>query len=223
MVLIVNERRRDANAVSEMFYYMGILSLAVTPHEALCKLNGYYRAVVIMEPARLPDPVDFVRRLRTYARVPIFGISDDIANFKYNNIFEGTFKFSILSSTLAGGIINYCQRNNLPVIGDYRVAGLNASSDLKNVRYFSDEIKYTKTETMVLRYLIVTYPCPINAKSIIKNAFKVTKQPESACIRTQICVINRKFRDLTGRYLITHIPRQGYVLLTPQTKELFSL
>ena len=77
MILVINRRRRDAVSVSEMFHYMGLISKAVTPNEALCEISIQYRAVILMEPTTLADPIDYVKRLRSYAKIPIFAISDN--------------------------------------------------------------------------------------------------------------------------------------------------
>ena len=218
MVLIVNRRRKDAAAVSEMFHFMGILSYAATPSDALSEISLLYRAVIVMEPQTLPDALDFVTKLRSYARaVPIFAISDGIDDFKYKDIFDGCYKFSIYSSTLAHGIADYCKAKRLPTIGDYRVAGINASADHIHVTHFDKLIPYTKTEAMILRLLIRAYPLPLSSDKILKYAFRPSRSPEAASIRTHISSMNKKSRNVRERNVILSIPSKGYTLLTPET------
>ncbi len=217
MVLIVNRRKKDATYVSEIFHYMGILSHAATPSEALSEISLLYRAVIVMEPDTLPDPCDFVSRLRSYAGdVPIFAISDTIAEFGHKEIFNGTFKFSMYSSILAYRIAEYCKEKGLPYIGDYRLAGISAMCDSKRVTYFDTEIPFTKTETMILRFLIRAYPLPVNSLKILKYSFRPSRSPECASIRTHICSINKKFRSKTSYNLITLVPDKGYIIATPE-------
>lgn len=218
MVLIVNRRRRDANAVSEIFHFMGILSHAATPTEALSEISLLYRAVIVMEPDTLPDAPDFVRRLKSYAPcVPIFGVSDSIEEFKYKDIFDGRFKFSIYSSILAYKMAEHCKERGLPYIGDYRVAGINANCDKNFVTYFDKALPYTKTEAMILRFLIRAYPLPMSSDKILKYSFRPSRSPEASSIRTHISVINKKFREACGKSIIKMIPSQGYVIATPET------
>ena len=217
MVLIVNRRKRDANSISEIFHFMGILSHGVTPNEALAEISLLYRAVIIMEPNTLPDACDFVAKLRSYAsEVPIFALCDDLDTLNHVQIFNGTYKFSGYSSILAYNIAEYSKENSLSYIGDYRLAGINAMCDAKSVTYFDREIPLTKTETMILRFLIRAYPLPMPAEKIVKYAFRPSRSPESASIRTHICSINKKFRAKTERNLVTLAPKEGYIVITPE-------
>ncbi len=217
MVLIINRRKKDANYVSEIFHYMGILSHGATPAEALSEISLLYRAVIVMEPDTLPDPCDFVSRLRSYAKeVPIFALSDRINDFPHKEIFDGIYKFSMYSSILAYKIAEYSKQNELPYIGDYRLAGINAMCDVEAVTYFDRHIPLTKTETMILRFLIRSYPLPMNSLSILKYSFRPSRSPECASVRTHICSINKKFRSITSRNIVTLVPDKGYIIITPE-------
>ena len=217
MVLIVSRKRGAARTVSDAFYYMGILSRAATPTEALSEISLMYRAVIILDPQQLPEPRDFVDRLRSYAsRVPIFAVSDDLNSVSNREIYDGYFKFSCMSVRLACYIANQCKKKKLPYIGDYRAAGINATCDLPSVTYFDTPITLTKTEAMIVRLLIRTYPLPMKSKSILDYAFKQTRLPDPSSVRTHISSINKKFIALTGRKMITMIQNRGYTLLTPE-------
>ena len=69
---------------------------------------------------------------------------------------------------------------------------------------------------MILRYLIASYPTPQSAKKLVKYAYKPAKKPEVSSIRTHISVMNKKFREATGKNLCLAIDKQGYVISTPQ-------
>ncbi len=217
MVLIVNRRKRDANYVSEIFHFMGILSFAATPKEALSEISLMYRAVIVMEPDTLPDPKDFVKKLRSYAaEVPIFALSDRIGDFEHVEIFDEVFKFSTYSSILAYKMAEFSKSCGLSYIGDYRLAGISAMCDSKCTTYFDNPVPLTKTENMILRFLIRAYPTPMNSLKILKYAFKPSRAPECASIRTHICSINKKFKSVTGRSVITLVPNKGYIISTPE-------
>lgn len=219
MVLIVNRRKRDANAVGEMFHFMGILSHPATPTEALSEISLLYRAVIIMEPQTLPDAEDFVRRIKSYVKtMPVFAVSDSIEEFKNKEIFDGRYKFSIFSSTLANNMIEVARSLGQPLIGDYRVAGINASCDSGRVTYFDRAIPFTKTEAMIVRILLRAYPLPLPSSKILKYAFRPSRSPEVASIRTHISSINKKFREIFERNIIMLVPDSGYVISTPETR-----
>ena len=217
MVLIINRRKRDAAEVSEIFHYMGILSYGTTPPLALSEISSFYRAVIIMEPDTLPDPCDYVKKLRSYASmVPIFALCNDVKSLKHPKMFDGVFKFAIYSSILASKIAEYSRSRKLSYIGDYRLAGINATCDLKFTTYFEKPIIFTKTEVMIARALIRAYPMPLNAAKLIKYAFRPSRSPELSSVRSYICALNKKFRDATGSNMITSIQGEGYVMITPE-------
>lgn len=215
MVLIISTSKRKAQAISDIFYYMGVVSYAAAPSEALSEISTLYRAVLVLNPEELPDASGLADKLRSYASsVPIFAISDfDTLSC---GVFDARFPDSIYSSTLVGQIALYQRERNLPIIAQYRMAGIDASCDRERVRVFDKPISFTKTETMILRYLMVSYPMPQSPKNIIKYAFKPSRKPEITSIRTHISIINKKFRDIQGRALFVSIPKQGYTVSTPE-------
>ena len=217
MVLIINRRKKDACYVSEIFHFMGILSYGATPSEALSEISLLYRAVIVMEPNTLPDAPDFVSKLRSYAsEVPIFALTDEIDALSHREIFDGVYKFSSYSSILAYNIAEFSKKRALPYIGDYRLVGINATCDTGSVSCFDKKIPLTKTEQMILRFLIRAYPLPMNSDKILKYAFRPSRSPEPASIRTHISSINKKFRLETARNVITLVPSKGYVVITPE-------
>ena len=221
MVLIISTSKRKAQVINEIFYYMGVLSYAATPSEALSEISGIYRAALVLDPQDLPDTASFISKLKSYAAlVPIFAISD--GNDYQKDVFDGNFKNSIYSSTLIEKIVEYQYNHKLPLSAHYRVAGIDASCNSERVTYFDKTISFTKTEVMILRYLIASYSTPQDARSILKYAYKHSKKPESTSIRTHISVMNRKFREATGKPLFFSIEKEGYVISTPETTKILT-
>lgn len=217
MVLIIDSAKRNARSVCDIFYYMGIPSFAASPSEALSEISPIYKAALILDPEKLADAGDFVTRLRRYnSLLPVFAISAEPMSKSMTHLFDGCYSESISSAKLVEEIIIYQINKHLPIIGNYKLAGINASCDTYTPTVFDKSINLTKTETMILRYLICTYPNPTSAQDILKYAFKQTKKPELASIRTHISVMNKKFRDVRGRNLFLGIPGVGYVVSTPE-------
>jgi len=224
MVLIVHRKRLAARTVSDLFYYMNILSRPATPSEALSEISLLYRAVIVLDPETLPEPKEFVTRLKSYAKtVPVFAVSDNLASFADIDAFDGHFKFSCLSARLAWYIANHCKRNKLPCLGEYKAAGFNATCDLDTIFYFNDRLSLTKTEAMIVRLMIRAYPLPMRPTDVLKYAFKQSRLPEPSSVRTHVSSINKKFRLLAGRKLIVMVPDEGYTLLTPEIIKLKKL
>lgn len=217
MILIVNRSKKLAASISQIFYHMGILSHATTPAEALSEISPLYRAVLVIEPDTLPDPQDFVKRVRSYAaNVPIFSISDDGPKNIHAHLFDQSYKMAIFSSILVYRMAEYCKKHRLPYIGDYRLAGINACCDMKCVEYFDEDMQISKTEAMVLRYLIRSYPNCQSAEKILKYAYKQTSYPQISSVKTCICVLNKKFHSMEQRELIFMSRGEGYQILTPE-------
>ena len=220
MVLIISSSKKTAEVISDMFYYMGVVSYAATPTESLSEFSALYRAALVINPLSLPDHEDFIRKLRSYASsIPIFAVADRDGHNE--DVFDGTFKDSIYSSTLLEEIIRYQSERGLPLCAHYRLAGIDASCTAVRVTYFDKPIDFTKTETMIMRYLIASYPNPQSAKRIVKYAYKPSKKPELSSIRTHLSVMNKKFREIAGKNLCLSVDKEGYVIATPKVvKEL---
>lgn len=218
MILIINNNRKDAQRLSEMLYFMGVVSYAATPTEALSEFSIGYSAALIMNPNTLADKEDFVSRLRKYANLPIFALSDthDAVD---SLIFEGVIKWPSYASKILSYLTDFCASRGFRAPGTYKLAGIDASVNLTTPIYFSKALSFTKTELMILRTLIVTYPTPINAFVILKYAFKPNGKPDIQNVRTHISVMNKKFRSIANRNLTVLTPRAGYRILTPEIIE----
>ncbi len=217
MILIICQNRRIARSLSETFHYMSILSYAATPHEALSEVSPIYHAALIINPTSFPDIVDFVGRLKSYKRdIPVFALTESEIPFHYADIFDGIFPNQTFTPALARKIIGYANKNNRARIGGYYLAGLDASNTTVGAYYYNTKLNFTKTESNILRYLIRTYPIPQKAESILKYAFKPSRVPEAASIRTHISLMNKKLLTYTGKKMIYLEPGKGYFIFTPE-------
>ena len=224
MLLIISQSKKNAKSVQETFHYMSILSYGATPHEALSEISEIYRAVLIINPDGFPDINDYVNRLKSYkCDLPIFALTVDDEKTIYHDIFDGIFTKNSMTPSLASKIIGYANENHRAKIGDYRLAGIDASSNLVGVTYFDRKLSLTKTEAMILRYLLRVYPIPQSPEKIIKYSFKPNRSPETSSIRTHISIMNKKFEKALGKKMIVHAPAKGYLILTPEYDKIISL
>lgn len=216
MILVIDKNKKSAVSVAEMFFYMGVLTKAATLSEAFSEISNTYRAVVLLSPETYPDAEDFIKRLRSYSlTVPIFAIGEK-ESAPYRDI-AMAFPRSSYAAEILSKILQYTVDNGLPMPGDYKLAGLDLSCDSKTCSYFWTPFPVTKTEAMIIKYLIRTYPRPTSAEEILKYAYRESRTPEASNVRTHISVINKKFRELTGRNLIDMSIRMGYNIITPET------
>ncbi len=218
MILIINRSKKEGRRLADSFYYMGVLSYAVTPSEAFSEISPLYRAAVIVNPETLPDERNFIKHLRSYvSNIPLYALSEQ-PNRECAAEYKKTLKPSTYSAVLYS---NMCRQLDKRAPGIYKLAGINASAQLCVTQYFYTVMPLTKTENMILRTLIKAYPARIDAKSILKYAFKTSSVPEPSNIRTHISVMNKKFREYTGRNLISSEAGVGYKIITPELEELF--
>jgi hypothetical protein len=200
---------------------MSILAYAATHREALSEVSDLYRAALILNPERFPDIMDYVRRIKSYrSDIPIFALTTANPPPYYPEIFDGCFTLPTFTPALATHITQYANENNRAKIGDYYLAGFNASSHNLGVNYFYDKVTLTKTETMILRYLIRKYPLTASSEEIIKYAFRSTRAPETSSVKTHISLMNKKFESQIGKRMIEFIPKQGYIIITPEKERI---
>ncbi len=219
MLLIISRSKRNASALSDTFYYMSLLSFPATPKEALSEISLTYRAAIIMEPKSFPDIRDYISKIKSYVKsIPLFAISEENAD-ELSDCFCEIFGKNHSSPKIASRIMEHCEKMGLERLGSYKLAGFDASSDRVGVSYFYAKPHLTKTEAMILRYLICTYPIPQNADAILRHAFRASRIPEAASIRTHISIMNKKLEKISGRKLIEFSTGEGYFIMTPEIQQ----
>ena len=218
MILIISQSNRTAKDISEIFHYMSILSYGTTPKEGLSEISTIYKAIIIIEPSSFPDIFDYLRRIRSYSSaIPIYAVSKGEYKTPFE-IFDRIYSKKDFSTTLALEMIKDLNNACNAKIGVYKLAGIDASFNSFGVSYFQDKLNLTKTETMILRYLIRCYPLPQKSTQILKYSFKHSRAPEEHSIKTHISIINKKFKILTERKMIELIHGEGYRIITPEPK-----
>ena len=220
MILIIDKQKKIATSLSDAFFNMGILARGCTPNEALSEISEIYRAAIITSPELLADTREFTERMRSYASgVPLFAVVSQEDKEEFSPLFASVFTKGSYASRIADEIIKYADENSLPVPSSYTLAGIDASSDLSSPTYFWTALPFTKTETMILRFLIRSYPTPVSAERILSYSYRPSRMPDIANVRTHVSIMNKKFRAITGRNIIEPVFSSGYRLLTPELAE----
>jgi len=219
MILIVHTSQKQAKEIADVFYYMGIPASARRPKEALSEISLYYRAVLICKPSALPCPEEYADRLRALGGgVPLFALAEGIEDFALTPLFEAIFDSEDSSARILLRIREIQRSKGLPLLGAYSLAGLSLDCDLSCPQYCDTPIPFTKTEAMILRYLVRTYPDGTDVHHILRYAMRPASLSDPSGIRTHIYGINRKFLSKTGRRLIASTPGEGYKILTPEAE-----
>lgn len=218
MILVIDKSKINAINLSNIFYYLGILSEGCTPSEALSEISPLYRAIIFNSPSAHADLYNYILQLRKYAPgIPIFAICEN--GEKYEEYFQKIYSERTLGTSLAFEIINYCEEHGIPSPAHYTISGFDASFGLSASRYYDDILPFTKTENMILRALIRAYPTPLTPNEILSYSYRNTKKPEPSNIRTHLSIMNKKFHSMTGRNLVTASFGKGYTLLTPENQK----
>ena len=215
MILIISSTKESASCISEMTFYMGMLSYGVDLGEAFSELSDLYKAAIILSPSKIPSPESYLKELSPYLNgIPLFAFGE--TDEKLSHYFSRTFPQEESLGDALMKISRYALENNLPSPSEYRLAGLDLSPDLSEPSYFYTPIPLTRTQAMIVRFLIRSYPTPATAEQILKYAYKESRVPEISNVRTHLSIINKKFREKTSRNLIMPVFKRGYVIMTPE-------
>ncbi len=218
MILIISSKRRSAASVSDIFHFLSVLSYHATPMEALSEITTLYHAVLILEPDELPDKIDYVARLRSYTPgIAVYALTDsqDVIN---NKIFDRVFDYSSINAELPDRMNEYADERGIHPIGEYSYAGIDANYYKRFITYFNRAFPFTKTEAMIIRTLIATYPYPVPVKTLLKFAYKSSRLPEASSVRTHISIINKKLRSAGEELAIRMVAGEGYKFDFPHVK-----
>lgn len=219
MILIIDKSLKDARVVSDIFHYMGVLAYATTPECAQREISNRYRAVLVCEPEKICEPEFLIKSLKELSlNIPIFAICKNAEDFRAREtrkafLFDGIFSDNTYSSSIYHEIVKYQIENNKELLGEYLLSGIDVSSTEAPTLY-GKPLKLTKTESMILRYIIRSYPVPASAKDILKYAFKPSRVPEISNIRTHISSINKKLKETDESVCIVSEARAGYTIPT---------
>ena len=214
MILIVSNSIKSGELLTDMFHYMGFLARCTTASEALTEASAFYRAVIVVSPSELYSAEDFCKQIKNISRrTPIFALLKK-GEANYENCFDGYFENSTYAAEIIRKIIDFTSENRLPTPGSYKLSALELSVNLTVPMYATLGLPFTKTECMILKYLIRCYPSPTTAEDILLHAYRPTRLPDAANIRTHLSSINKKFRAAFGRNLVSHVLGEGYVIET---------
>ncbi len=209
MLLIVSKPKIQAEDLSDMMNFMGVLSLALVPSEALFEISENYRALIVISSDKIDENIEDELLLRAKRfNIPSFMLGKCEDGEKYNF----TLRKNLSASEILDGIIEKCKGGGFKLPGEYKTEELDVSLTCREALWFSKNILLTKTEKMIVRVLLRFFPKPVKPSEILKLAFRKKRLPDEASIRTHISKINKKSMIISGRMLILNFEKLGYVL-----------
>jgi DNA-binding response OmpR family regulator len=217
MIIVISSTERRGAAYTGALRYFGLIAYQTTPQKALSEITSATSAILIATPDALADAADYVRKVRSYNKsVPVFALTRDEAG-----IFDLVISPDSSGCEILEIMQDYMSKTGRNQLGVYKLAGLDVSIGQKVQCYCFLDIKFTKTELFILRYLIRSFPIRSTPRDIMKYAYPKRSPSMEAVVRTHVSKINRKFFLLTGRYLINSEPGIGYMIDTPIKPEIY--
>ena len=205
MILVTDTTPSRREAFAEMLYYMGLLAYPVSPEEIFSELDKKYSVLLFCSTDGIEDAEEMARLARERYGVTVAALGEGVE-------FDVSFPISTYPPAVASGISDSRIRRAQRPIGEYTLGELDASVSTRFTAYRGTPIELTRTESMILRYLIRVYPCPATPSEILKYAFRQSRAPELPSVRTHISVMNKKFRRAFGASLTEGSAGNGYVL-----------
>ena len=209
MLLIVSDLKNQAEDLSDMMNFMGVISVAAGASEAIFEISPIYRALVVITPDLIGENTENALLEKCVAAtIPSFSLGMCRSYKKYSfNLSEGLSASEILER-----IKEKCKLCGFDVPGEYKSAGIDVSQARRDAIFLSNKIELTKTELMIVRALLRLYPNPVKPDEILKFSFRKMRSPDEGSIRTHISKINKKAMKTSGRTLILNLEKLGYVL-----------
>jgi DNA-binding response OmpR family regulator len=212
MIRIFSENAQDAAAISEIFYYLGILAQASDYHTE--DIHCDYKSVLLLPPYSDEHVSALLHNMRN--AMPVFAIERKLS-CSTAEIFRNAGVIMLPDSCpppMLPQLIASAQRSSGAryVIGDYYASGVRASNEWSYAISGKYKIPLTRTELMIVRYLCAVYPERKGSSDIMKNAFREGRSTELSNIRTHISMINKKSERISGDPLISSVPREGYCI-----------
>ena len=217
MLLIVDKSNKNGKTARDMAYIMGFLAQAVSPYDFFKEISPFYSAVLVIDPAGFKEDREYFEKMCKFKLgIPFFALCPTAPSEPILSAFDKIIIGNEFTSRVMDQMLTYAKANGVRPLGEYCGYGYQASVRYKDAEYFERPIKITKTEKMILRFLIRAYPMPMNAERILKYAFKPGKQIETASIRTHISLLNKQCRDVAERNVIEFVPKSGYTVYVPK-------
>ena len=207
MILITDTDKTRRDTVAEMFYYMGVLSKAVPPEEVEREISQEYSALLFSSAKETPGAEEISAKVRGLGMATVVAITDEASD-----AFDLTFSPGTYAAAIAAAISEHRGMMGLFPLGRYECMGIDASADRSTPSYLGEALPLTRTEAMILRYLIRIYPRPATPGEILRYAFRGSRTPELSSVRTHISIMNKKLRGIIGRALTESNGKGGYLL-----------
>ncbi len=201
MIAIIDNDRLRRQSICEMLHYMGILSVGA--EGAACEtLPPHCSALLFASEGAIDTGV-----IRCEGDIPRYAVSEYYVP-EVRVCFSSGQSIAEIISAIRADMRHRGER----CIGEYTLGALDASAERGGVSYLGVPVRLTRTEAMVLRYLMLTYPRAASAEDILKYAFRAARLPEVSSVRTHVSIMNKKFKGAVGEALILPSDAGGYVL-----------
>ena len=210
MILVASKSRKNASALSDMLYHMGILSAVCTDLDEKINNLTYFKAIIFLDPDTISNKGETflqIRKAKPDILTAAVGCIDEDAKY-----FDLVLDKSTYASKIYEAICKEANKRAVTPPGKYRLGDFYADAERARSGYKKETLPFSKTENMILRTLICAYPTPLSAEELLYYSFRNSRLPEISNVRTHICIMNKKFRLITSTPLAELITSRGSVL-----------
>lgn len=213
MLMIISNASEEANRLAETFSRMGLLAVGMTAAETVGEPMASYAAILLAFTSGAADATGACELEALFAKnactPPLFALGD-APNFPLP--LEVAYPRDAYVPSILSDMIDQLTARGRRKLGAYRRGELDASAELATPTLRGEALPLTRTETMIVRALLRAYPTPLTAERILRYAFRQSRLPCPASIRTHVSIINKKCRINAGRNIITSKSEGGYVI-----------
>ena len=213
MILIIANKRRTARSLENILRLSGLITKACVPMDAPKHTDSSLSAIVVMYPEALIDAQGYLRLLSEFnLMTPIFAVTESPEALPEGDFFADIIRTDEVGKRLLDTIHRAQAARLCRKSGEYRLFPIDASVFRDTVTVLDKEIRFTKKEKAILRYLICIYPRGADAHEIISVVYPDGCVPQPSCVRAHICGINKKAMPTLHRPLIVARRGEGYIL-----------
>lgn len=213
MLMIISNASEEANRLAETFSRMGLLAVGMTAEEALGEPMASYAAILLAFTSGAAEATGARELEALFAKnactPPLFALGD-APNLPL--ALEGAYPRAAYAPSILSDMTERLAAKGRRKLGAYRLGELDASAELPTPALRGEPLPLTRTETMIVRALLRAYPMALSAERILRYAFRQSRLPCPASIRTHVSIINKKCRINEGRNIIASKNECGYVI-----------
>lgn len=216
MIVFVEENSDEIAALRDAFLRLRIHTACITPRTVAH--IGHYpaQAVLIAHPERIENLDVIAEEIREhYPDLPLAILYERGGShyYRYLSLCDKVIDADTVTPREIGDMLRKMYEENTGKdLHSILREDVRTVLDLPYATVYLQRFDVTPTQWLILRYLQLKYPDAATAEELLDTCFSHTKWPSVACVRTQICAVNKNCRRYFRFSPIEYRNGQGYIL-----------